>query len=422
MSDDSDAEPEPVDTTDYWQKIPWEKGSMKHGLTEESSFATLFPRYREKYLQVKKDASRLASLALSKASRSLPMCAPSPTLPNPWPAQPLACCCPPCGPRSQENWMHITKAFRTHGLDCALDLQEGSMTVKTTAKTWDPYIVMKARDTIKCLARSVPYDQAVRALEDDIYVDVIKIGGSVQNKARFVKRRERLVGPNGSTLKAIELLSGCYVLVQGNTVTGMGPFRGINQVRKIVTDCMRNIHPIYNIKDMMLKRELAKDEKLKDESWDRFLPKFKKNNKSAKAKKKPSGEAGSAAGEKKGYTTFAPPQAQRKGDMAMQTGEFFALSGSAKGKGKDGEPVKRKGGAKGEAKKASKLMEGAKPAKKSSLDPEVAALAQKLKKHSSQAAAKQDAAAPSASAFLMPTADQKRKREQEDTGSKKKKK
>lgn len=315
--------------------------------------------------------------------------------------------------------MHITKAFRVHGLDCELDLQEGSMTVKTSPKTWDPYIVMKARDVIKCLARSVPYDQAVRALEDDIYVDVIKIGGSLRNKARFVKRRERLVGPNGSTLKAIELLSSCYVLVQGNTVTGMGPFRGINQVRKIVTDCMRNIHPIYNIKDMMLKRELAKDEKLKDESWDRFLPKFKKNNKSAKAKKKPNADAG--AGEKKTYSTFAPPQTQRKGDVAMETGEFFAL-GNGAGKGQDGEPAKRKGGAKGEAKKAGKLMDGAKPKKeKSVLGSDVAALAQKLKKNS-QTAVKQEAAAPAASAFLMPSADQKRKREQEDTGSKKKKK
>ena len=78
----------------------------------------------------------------------------------------------------------------------------------------------------------------------------------------------------------------------------------------------------------MIKRELAKDPKLANESWDRFLPKFrqrhlKTSEKTARKNEKlaEKNEARKAAGldpidtskkEKKVYTPFPPPQQSRK--------------------------------------------------------------------------------------------------------------
>jgi len=56
----------------------------------------------------------------------------------------------------------------------------------------------------------------------------------------------------------------------------------------------------------MIKRELAKDEKLKNESWDRFLPKFKKRNIKTKAPQKKSKK------DKKQKTLFPPAQQPSK--------------------------------------------------------------------------------------------------------------
>jgi ribosomal RNA assembly protein len=86
-------------------------------------------------------------------------------------------------------------------------------------------------------------------------------------KERHVHTLQRLL-----IKQAIELLTDCYVLVQGNTVSAMGTFKSLKEVRRIVVDCMNNVHPIYRIKELMIRRELAKDPKLAGESWDRFLP------------------------------------------------------------------------------------------------------------------------------------------------------
>ncbi|KAF5331603.1 hypothetical protein D9611_007552 [Ephemerocybe angulata] len=305
-----------------WKVEPFTPEDNKAGaFSEESSFATLFPKYREKYLR--------------------------------------------------EVWSAVTKALEAHGVACTLDLVHGSMAVRTTRKTYDPYIILKARDMIKLLARGVAVAQAAKILNDDVACDIIKIGNTVRNKERYVKRRQRIIGPDGSTLKAIELLTNCYVLVQGSTVSVMGPYKSLKEVRRIVLDCMKNIHPIYRIKELMIRRELAKDPKLATESWDRFLPSFRRRHlttseKTSKKNEKTQAkmEARRAAGlepvkeeekKKKVYTPFPPAQQPSKIDMQLESGEYFlkasekAAKEAEKRKQKQAEVTKQRQGERKEA-------------------------------------------------------------------------
>ncbi|XP_047404911.1 KRR1 small subunit processome component homolog isoform X2 [Sciurus carolinensis] len=224
-------ESELLTVPDGWKEPAFSKEDNPRGLLEESSFATLFPKYREAYLK--------------------------------------------------ECWPLVQKALSEHHVKATLDLIEGSMTVCTTKKTFDPYIIIRARDLIKLLARSVSFEQA------------------------------------------LELLTNCYIMVQGNTVSAIGPFSGLKEVRKVVLDTMKNIHPIYNIKTLMIKRELAKDSELRSQSWERFLPHFKhKNvNKRKEPKKKTV---------KKAYTPFPPPQPESQIDRELASGEYFLKANQKK--------------------------------------------------------------------------------------------
>ncbi|KAH9779882.1 KRR1 small subunit processome component [Citrus sinensis] len=231
---------------DHWKVEKFDPFWNEGGMLEVSSFSTLFPQYREKYLQ--------------------------------------------------EAWPMVKGALKEYGVSCELNLVEGSMTVSTTRKTRDPYIIVKARDLIRLLSRSVPapqishlgifcidyynsmfhtlfISQAIKILDDEMQCDIIKIGNLVRNKERFVKRRQHLVGPNSSTLKALEILTGCYILVQ----------------------------------ILMVKKELEKDPALANENWDR------KNVKQKKVKSK----------EKKPYTPFPPPPQPSKIDKLLESGEYF---------------------------------------------------------------------------------------------------
>ncbi|KAJ9653290.1 ribosomal RNA assembly protein krr1 [Neophaeococcomyces mojaviensis] len=258
-----------TDDIDKWKINEFSAEDNKGGtFAEESSFACLFPKYREVYLK--------------------------------------------------QAWPMVTKALEKRGIACTLDLVEGRMEVKTTRKTFDPSAILDARDLIKLLSRSVPAPQALKILDDGVACDVIKIRGLVRNKEKFVKRRQRILGPNGSTLKALELLTETYILVQGNTVSAMGPYKGLKEVRRVVEDCMNNVHPIYHVKELMIKRELAKDPNLKNENWSRFLPNFKKRTLSKRREPLKITDKS-----KKVYTPFPPPQEKSKIDLQIESGEYF---------------------------------------------------------------------------------------------------
>ncbi|KAF3433351.1 hypothetical protein FNV43_RR24453 [Rhamnella rubrinervis] len=231
---------------DRWEVEKFDPSWNEGGMVDVTSFSTLFPEYRGKYLQ--------------------------------------------------DAWPSVKSALKEFGISCELNL------------TRDPSIIVKARDLIKLLARSVPAPRAIKVLNDDMQCDIIKIGNLVRNKEKFVKRRRHLIGANSSTLKALEMLTGFYILVQGNTVAAMGSFKGLKQVRKIVEDCIQNhMHPVFHIRtDIQLETgEYFLSEKIK-------LAKKLQERQEKQAEK-------TTENKRKREAAFIPPNEPVKQDIAMLT-------------------------------------------------------------------------------------------------------
>jgi ribosomal RNA assembly protein len=85
----------------------------------------------------------------------------------------------------------------------------------------------------------------------------------------------------------------------------------------------------------MIKRELAKDPVLANQSWDRFLPKLPKKSLSKRRKPHVINE------KKKDKPIFPPPQQPRKIDLEMESGEYFLKGWEKKVKEKEGKDVVR---------------------------------------------------------------------------------
>jgi len=59
----------------------------------------------------------------------------------------------------REIWPVVTKALDKVKISCELDLVEGSMTVRTTRQTNDPYIILKGMKPLlqNCICKNITF-------------------------------------------------------------------------------------------------------------------------------------------------------------------------------------------------------------------------------------------------------------------------
>lgn len=180
-------------------------------------------------------------------------------------------------PTHRINYMKDIQSFLNKALDnkklsFEINWTTSTMYVKTDSRTRDPYIIIKAYEMIQCIAKGMSLEDAVSLLEDGVFCEIIYMNVLVKNSDAYENRRNRLMNPK--VLKALGILTKTKIMVGSKAVCVVGDHDGIDAVRDVVLKCFKNIHPAYEIKNLMIKNNLVKDGVEGD--WERFLPKIQK--------------------------------------------------------------------------------------------------------------------------------------------------
>ncbi|MBR2254726.1 MAG: RNA-processing protein [Candidatus Methanomethylophilaceae archaeon] len=109
------------------------------------------------------------------------------------------------------------------GVKIDIDTEEGEVTVHDDVELEDPVMALKILDVIKAVGRGFNPEKAMRLFEEDEYLEIVDIKDFVGDREGQVTRiRGRLIGKNGKTRRIIEDLTGCDMVIYGNTVGLIG--------------------------------------------------------------------------------------------------------------------------------------------------------------------------------------------------------
>lgn len=237
----------------------FDESKVKHPFLEVSTFEILFPKHRSEYL---------------KSIQS-----------------------------------YAVKACEIKKIHLEIDFEKCLMKVSTTDKTRDPYVIIKANELIQLLGRGVLLENCAKVLEDGYSSEIIPARSLCSSDKVYEHRKHRLSNPK--ILKSLELITKTHILISNKTICVVGEYRGVYEAKNVIIKCFENMHPAFELKNLIIKKKLMKEGREGD--WERFLPNIKKTH---SKKSKEYRETGNLPEE----------ITDRKEDIQMQTGEFFANS------------------------------------------------------------------------------------------------
>ena len=109
------------------------------------------------------------------------------------------------------------------GVKLEVDAEEGEVIINDDVELEDPVMGLKVLEVIKAVGRGFNPEKAMRLFDDDEYLELVDLSDFVGDRKNQITRiRGRLIGKDGKTRRIIEELTGCDMVIYGNTVGLIG--------------------------------------------------------------------------------------------------------------------------------------------------------------------------------------------------------
>lgn len=127
------------------------------------------------------------------------------------------------------------KIERLTQTELEIDSETGAVTLIPQDELEDPLSPWKARHIVRAIGRGFNPEVALRILDDDVALEVIKITDYVgKSKKTIARQKGRVIGREGITRRIIHDMTGVDISVYGKTVSLIGEFEKLAVAREAI--------------------------------------------------------------------------------------------------------------------------------------------------------------------------------------------
>lgn len=114
----------------------------------------------------------------------------------------------------------------------SIDSDSGEVEIAETKKT-NPLKVLQVEEVVRAIARGFSPENAFNLFAEQVFLAVIDIRDYAGHReARQRQIRARVIGEKGKTRRMIEELTGCWMAIQGNTVSIIGEMDALESAKR----------------------------------------------------------------------------------------------------------------------------------------------------------------------------------------------